>query len=254
MTDIGACAFQVLMNDTIQGAVAADWALAEGYRSAVIVSSPEIPYTKNLPGYFAEVFMKGGGTVAGEEQYQIGAGDFSAVATKIATLSTQPDVIYTPMFPPDTQVFMRQLRQAGVTTPVISSDGNLDPSLTSAGADALDGMVFTAAVCPADTDPRVGEFYAAYKVKNGADPSSVVATLGYDEIRILAQAIETAGSADPAAIITALSNYEYAGVSGTGVMDPATRRVKKPAALIKMDGETFTCLEQPGYPAFVPNP
>ena len=66
--------------------------------------------------------------------------------------------------------------------------------------------------------------------------------------------IATAGSAEPAAIITALSNYEYAGVSGTGVMDPATRRTKKPAALIQMDGETFTCLEQPGYPTFVPNP
>ena len=254
VTDIGSCAFQLLMNDTIQGAVAADFALAAGYRSALIVSSPEIPYTDNLPGYFAEVFTKGGGTIAGEEQYQIGAGDFSAVATKISTLATQPDVIYTPMFPPDTQVFMRQLRQAGVSTPVISSDGNLDPSLTSAGAQALDGMVFTAAVCPADTDPKVGEFYAAYKAKTGADPSSVVATLGYDEIKIVAQAIQTAGSADPAAIITALSNYEYAGVSGTGVMDPATRRTKKPAALIQMDGETFTCLEQPGYPTFVPNP
>lgn len=252
--DIGACAFQLLMNDTIQGAIAADHALAQGYKTAVLVGSPEIPYTKNLPGYFAEVFTKGGGTVSGEETYQIGAGDFSAVATKIAQLSPQPDVIYTPMFPPDTQIFMRQLRQAGVTTPVISSDGNLDPSLTSAGADALDGMVFTAAVCPADTDETVGKFFADYKAKNGEDPSSVVATLGYDEIKIVAQAIEKAGSAEPAKIIEALTNYEYSGVSGSGTMDPATRRTKKPAALIQMEGETFTCLEQPGYPEFVPNP
>ena len=252
--DIGPCAFQLLMNDTIQGAVAGDYALAQGYETVVIVGSPEIPYTQNLPGYFVEVFGQGGGTVASEEQYQIGAGDFSAVATKIANMDTEADVIYTPMFPPDTQVFMRQLRQAGVTTPVISSDGNLDPSLTSAGADALDGMVFTAAVCPADTDPKVGEFYAAYNEANGADPSSVVATLGYDEIRIVAQAIEAARSAEPAAIMEALADYEHAGVSGSSVMDPETRRAEKPAALIQMDGDTFTCLEQPGYPDFVPNP
>ncbi len=252
--DIGTCAFQLLMNDTIQGAIAADYALAEGYKTALLVGSPEIPYTKNLPGYFAAVFTKGGGTISGEETYQIGGGDFSAVASKIASLDPQPDVIYTPMFPPDTQIFMRQLRQAGVTAPVISSDGNLDPSLTSAGAAAIDGMAFTAAVCPADTDTGVGDFFAAYNTRYGSDPSSVVATLGYDEIKIVAQAIEAAGSADPAAIMEALKNYSYNGVSGDGVMDPETRRVKKPAALIVMEGETFTCLEQPGYPTFVPSP
>ncbi|MFP5342802.1 MAG: ABC transporter substrate-binding protein [Candidatus Limnocylindria bacterium] len=252
--DIGECAFQLLMNDTIQGAIAADFALGKDYRSALLVGSPEIPYTANLPKYFAEVFTRGGGTIVGEETYQIGTGDYSALATKIAGLGEQPDVIYTPMFPPDTQVFIRQLRQAGVTTPIISSDGNLDPSLTSAGAAALDGFVFTAAVCPAETDETIGAFFTAYEAAKGEPPSSVVATLGYDEIKMVAAAIERAGSAEPARIIEALKDFTYEGVSGTGTMDPATRRIQKPAALIEMDGETFTCLEAPGYPSFVPNP
>jgi branched-chain amino acid transport system substrate-binding protein len=252
--DIGDCAFQLLMNDTIQGAVAGDYALAQDYKTAAVISSAEIPYTQNLPGYFVEVFDQGGGSVVAEEQFQIDAGDFSAVATKLANLPEQPDVIYTPMFPPDTQVFMRQLRQAGVTTPVIGADGNLDPSLASAGAAALDGMVFTAAVCPAGTDDKVTAFYEAFKASTGSDPSSVVATLGYDEVHIVAKAIEAAGSAEPAAIMEALKSYEHEGVSGTGTMDPETRRAEKPAALIEMDGETFTCLEQPGYPEFVPEP
>lgn len=253
--DIGECAFQLLMNDTIQGAIAANHARAQGYESVVLVGSSEIPYTANLPRYFSEVFTRDGGTVVSEETYQIGTGDFSAVATKIASMAEQPDVIYTPMFPPDTQVFIRQLRQAGVTTPVIGADGNLDPSLTSAGADALDGMVFTAAVCPADTDPAIGDFFAAYEAKVGSAPSSVVATLGYDEIQMVADAIERAGSAEPAEIMAALAaEWTYDGVSGTAVMDPATRRVDKPAALIQMDGETFTCVEQPEFPDFVPEP
>ncbi|MEX2184182.1 MAG: ABC transporter substrate-binding protein [Chloroflexota bacterium] len=252
--DIGECAFQLLMNDTIQGAVAADFALGKDYGSVLLVGSPEIPYTANLPKYFAEVFTKGGGTVLGEESYQIGTGDYAALATKIAGLAEQPDVIYTPMFPPDTQVFIRQLRQAGVTTPIISSDGNLDPSLTSAGAAALDGFAFTAAVCPAETDETIGEFFTAYETAKGEPPSSVVATLGYDEIKMVAQAIEKAGSAEPAKIIEALKDFTYEGVSGTGTMDPATRRIQKPAALIEMDGETFTCVEAPGYPSFVPEP
>jgi hypothetical protein len=35
-------------------------------------------------------------------------------------------------------------------------------------------------------------------------------------------------------------------------MDPETRRANKPAALIQMDGTTFTCLEQPEFPEYVP--
>ena len=254
VSDIGDCAFQMLMNDTIQGATAAEYALSQGYKTAFLIGSPEYPYTANLPKYFGEVFTAGGGQVVGETTFTIGAGDFSAVVTKVANANPAPDVIFTPMFLPDTPVFLRQLRQAGVTTPVISTDGNLDPSLAEAGADALDGFVFTAPVCLADADEKIAALYEKYKTRNGSDPSSAVAALGYDEIMMLATAINGQGSVDPEAIKTGLLATKYEGVTGSIEMDPATRRVKKPAALVKMDGTTFTCLEQPSYPATVPNP
>jgi branched-chain amino acid transport system substrate-binding protein len=252
--DIGDCAFQMLMNDTIQGATAAEYALAQGYKTAFLVGSPEYPYTANLPKYFAEIFTAGGGQVVGETSFTIGAGDFSAVVTKIDNADPAPDVIFTPMFLPDTPVFLRQLRQAGVTTPVISTDGNLDPSLAEAGADALDGLVFTAPVCLADADPNIAAFYEKYKGRYGADPSSAIAAIGYDEVMMLAAAIESQGSAEPDAIKTGLLATKYSGATGDVEMDPNTRRVKKAAALLKMDGTTFTCLEAVGFPAVVPNP
>lgn len=252
--DIGDCAFQLLMNDTVQGATAAEYALAQGYQTAFLIGSPEYPYTANLPRYFAEIFTAGGGKIVGETTFMIGAGDFSAVVTKVDNADPAPDVIFTPMFLPDTPVFLRQLRQAGVTTPVISTDGNLDPSLAEAGADALNGLVFTAPVCLADADPKIAQFYKTYNARYGGDPSSAIAALGYDEIMMLAAAINSQGSAEPEAIKTGLLATKYEGVTGTVEMDPATRRVKKAAALLKMDGASFTCLERVGYPASVPNP
>jgi branched-chain amino acid transport system substrate-binding protein len=254
VNDMGTCAYQLLMNDTVQGATIADYALKQGYKTALTLGSPEYPYTANLPKYFKEIFAAGGGQVVAEENYQIGSGDFSAVVTKIANVKPAPDVIFTPIFPPDTQVFMKQLRDAGVTTPVLSTDGNLDPSLADAGAKAINGMVYSASVCPADADPKIAEFYAAYKKRFGKDPSSVVAALGYDEIKILAGVITAANSAEPSAIIEGLKGVNYDGVTGTVVMDPETRRAKKAVSLIKMDQTTFTCLEQPAFPATLPNP
>jgi branched-chain amino acid transport system substrate-binding protein len=251
--DMGECAYQLVMSDNIQAAIMAEYALEQGYDSIYVIGSSEIPYTQNLPVYFEDALENGGGTVAGTDEYKIGAGDYSAVVTKIANADPVPDAIYTPMFIPDTNVFLRQLRQAGVTTPVLSADGNADPALLDAGERAIDGLTFTNSVCTAEGDPEVQQFYDDYNAQYGNDPSSYVAVIGYDEVSIVASVIEAQGNAEPAAIIEGLSGVDYTGISGHLTMDPETRRAEKPAALLQMDGTEFTCLGQPGFPAYVPS-
>lgn len=250
--DMGECAYQVVMSDNIQAAVLAEYGLAQGYRDAYVLGSNEIPYTKDLPLFFADAFENGGGTVVGTDQYKIGAGDYSAVVTKLANVDPEPDAVFTPMFLPDSAVFLRQLRQAGLDMPVLSTDGNADPTLLDAGEKAIDGLTFSNSVCTAEGDPDVQAFYDDYNAANGSDPSSYVAVIGYDEVNLVAEAIEAAGSAEPAAIMEQLAQADYTGISGHVVMDPETRRANKPAALVQMDGDEFTCLEQPDFPDYVP--
>lgn len=249
--DMGECAFQLVMSDNVQGAVMAEYAIQQGYRTAYALGSPDYPYTANLPVYFRETFERAGGTVVGEDSYVIGAGDFSAVVTKLQNADPQPDVVFTPMFPPDTQVFMRQLRQAGVQTPVLSTDGNFDESLKEAGAQAIDGMVFSASGCPPEPGTPLQDFYDAYREATGEDPVSIVTALGYDEIYALKSVIEAAGSADPQDIIDGLSSLDYEGVTGRIKMDPETRRAEKPVSLIVVEGTEFTCGGS-AYPSYVP--
>ena len=101
------------------------------------------------------------------------------------------------MYIPDSVVFLRQLRQAGITTPVLSTDGNADAALLDAGAKAIDGLTFSNSVCTAEGDPDVQAFYDDYNAANGKDPSSYVAVIGYDEVNMVADAIEAAGSTEP---------------------------------------------------------
>ena len=250
--DMGSCAYQLVMSDNIQAAVLAEYAVAQGYQAAYTLGSSEIPYTKNLPIYFADAFENAGGTVVDSDEYKIGAGDYSAVVTKLANADPVPDVVFTPMFIPDSIVFLRQLRQAGLTMPVLSTDGNADAALLDAGAKAIDGLTFTNSVCTAEGDPGVQGFYEDYNAEYGKDPSSYVAVIGYDEVNIVKAAIEQADSAEPADIIAALASVDYTGISGHAVMDPDTRRVDKPAAIVQMDGATFTCLPEPPFPSYVP--
>lgn len=250
--DMGECAFQLVMSDNIQAAVLAEHALEQDYASAYVLGSSEIPYTKDLPVFFSDAFENGGGTIVATDEYKIGSGDYSAVVTKIANADPTPDVIFTPMFIPDSVVFLRQLRQAGVAIPVLSTDGNADAALLDAGEKAIDGLTFSNSVCTAEGDPNVQAFYDDYAAANGSEPSSYVAVIGYDEVNIIAQVIEAAGGTDPQAMIEQLSQLDHTGISGQVVMDPATRRANKPAALIQMDGTNFTCLGQPDFPDYVP--
>jgi len=249
---MGECAYQLVMSDNIQAAVLAEYALAQGYETAYVLGSNEIPYTKDLPVFFTDAFENGGGTVVGTDQYKLGAGDYSAVVTKIANVDPAPDAVFTPMYIPDSVVFLRQLRQAGLTMPVLSTDGNGDAALLDAGVNAIDGLTFSNSVCTAEGDPEVQAMYDDYNAMYGKDPSSYVAVVGYDEVNLVADAIEAAGSTEPDAIIAQLGTTDYTGISGHVVMDPATRRANKPAALVQMDGTEFTCLEQPAFPAYVP--
>jgi branched-chain amino acid transport system substrate-binding protein len=250
--DMGECAYQLVMSDNIQAAVLAEYAIEQGYQSAYVLGSSEIPYTKDLPTFFTDAFEQGGGTVVGTDEYKIGAGDYSAVVTKLANLDPAPDAVFTPMFIPDSVVFLRQLRQAGLTMPVLSTDGNADAALLDAGAKAIDGLTFSNSICTAEGDPAVQAFYDEYNARYGEDPSSYVAVIGYDEVNIVADAIEAAGSSEPEALLGALASVDYTGVSGNVVMDPETRRADKPAALIQMDGTEFTCLDPPDFPGYVP--
>src|SRR5918999_260846 len=246
------CAYQLVMSDNAQGAVAAEYALEQGHGTAYLLGSEEIPYTANLPRYFEEVFTAGGGTIVGEDQYQIGAGDYSAQATRIANLAEQPDVIFTPMFIPDTPVFLQQLRQAGVDIPVISTDGNHDAALLDTGASALDGFVFTTHAFPAQGTP-LADFDASFEQETGEAPLSVVVGVGYDEIYALRSAIEAAGSADPESIDAALADVDHRGVTGTITMNAQSRRAEKEVTIVLLDGAEMTYVDA-SYPGTVPEP
>ena len=104
------------------------------------------------------------------------------------------------MFLPDTPVFMRKLRAAGLTYPVISTDGNHDESLIMAGQ-AVEGLVFTTHGYPAKGN-KVDALWEKYKSETGNYPASIAFAVGYDEIYFLMQALESMGSAKPK------SNYQ----------------------------------------------
>ncbi len=254
--DCGEWTFQYIMADNLQGASMANYCYTElGYRTAYLLKSPDVAYSNNLPLYFKEVFEKLGGEVVGISDYKLEAGDFSAQVTKIKGTSPAPDMIYTPMFLPDTPVFLKQLRAAGVEIPVVSGEANDTKDVLSAGPKALDGMIMPTFGYPEPGTP-LADFFAKYEETTGSEPETVIVANGYDIIYILKAALEKTGGEGGMALRDAIAELSGVEVATTDnfVMDPVTRQAKREITLIKMEGDVFTYVQQLPYPDYVPEP
>lgn len=220
--------------DNVQATVSATWAREQGHDSAYIIYSPDSQYT-TMPLYFAEVFEKSGGTVLGQDTHSIGQQDFSAIATRIAALPEQPDVIMTSSYEPDFPSMLKALRSAGVTSQMIGSDGIDSPTTFSLG-DAGEGVVFTTAGYATEGSP-LADFNAKYEAATGSPSQTVFNAVGYDLIKVLEAAVlATGGSTEPQALRDAIANLEnvqgatssitYKGTDGMPVRQVALIRVK----------------------------
>ena len=237
--DMGDCAFQVMFADTTQGAVAGQYAYEDlGYRTAYILLSTEFPYVENLPRYFEETFERLGGEVIGEDTFIYLGGDYSAQATNLAALETQPDVIYTSMIVPDTNLFLRQLRAAGVDAPVIGPDGFDNVGILDAG-EVAEGVLFTTSALDYPGG-RTTAFYDAYEANTGKRPDVAYYADSYDEIYMLKQIIESEGSAEPDAIMEGLRTLkDFEGVTGDWTMGP-DRRVDRPIVIVGIEDNAYS--------------
>jgi branched-chain amino acid transport system substrate-binding protein len=193
--------------DNLQGAVLGKYAAEQGYKTALILVSKDTPYTYQLPIYFSQAFEKHGGKLIGTVEYKLGQQDFAAEVTKIAQMSPAADVIMTSAYEPDFPTFLKQLRSAGVNTPVLGSDGLDSPTIWSLGS-VSEGVVFTNAGFPVPGS-RLAAFGDEYKAHYGEETQTVFNATGYDLIKIIAAAVKASGGkTDGQSIRDALDNLE----------------------------------------------
>lgn len=74
-------------------------------------------------------------------------------------------------------------------------------------------------------DAKVQEFIQKYTDKYGEAPKGFSAQ-GYDAAYLLVQAIEEAGSTDKAAVVEAMKNIQFDGVTGHIIFDEERNPIK----------------------------
>jgi branched-chain amino acid transport system substrate-binding protein len=243
--------------DNVQAAAAAEYAVdAMKAKTVYLLIDKGMEYTLLLGKYFKERFVEMGGKVVLEDNYQTGDKDFSAQVTKLKGLKAKPDLLFISSGPDDVGTIVKQVRDAGVMSPIMGGDGYDTPLLAEVAGAGSENVYFTThSLMDADLGTgSVKKFIAAYQAEYKNPPENAFAGLGYDTVKLLADAIKRAGSADPKAIRAALqATKDLAGVTGAITYQEGSRIPQKGVTVILVKDGKFT-LAQEVVPQKVPAP
>jgi len=195
----GAGSYLVMMSDAHMGGVYAKFAHDDlKAKTAYIVTSDFDPYTEFLPLYFKDLFEKLGGKVIGSSSFAYDQQEFSKVVADIKKLPQEPDVIVAMPFDNDFPIFINQLRAGGVKSTYLGPDVLDQPSVKGLGK-IVEGLYYVTMAAPS-ASTAAGDFVKAYEAKYGNADAYYPAMVGYSAMRLLAAAVDAAGSTEPKAI------------------------------------------------------
>ena len=240
---VGDMMFLAPFGDNVQAAVGAEFAAKKFGKSAYLLWDKGTEYTTLLADYFKKRFTELGGKIALEDTYQFGDKDYSAQIAKARALPSKPDFYYISAMPDDIGTTVKQFREAGITGPIVGGDGYDTPLLVDIAGKAADNVYFTthALMDATNGSPAVKKFMAAYKAEYGHDVENAFAALGYDTMRLIADAVGRAKSSDGKAIAAAIeSTHGFPGVAGELNYSAAAHVPRKGVTMIAVQGGKFT--------------
>ncbi|HZC58587.1 MAG TPA: ABC transporter substrate-binding protein [Chthoniobacterales bacterium] len=233
ITKIGDYIFRSCFVDSFTGRIMAKFALDQlKAKRAIVMTDVKQDYSVGLTDAIREYFNQSGAQISGELSYSSGDTNFRTQLTQVRM--ERPDVVFLPGYYTEAALILRQAKQLGINCPFVGGEGWDSPALVQVAGQSADGNYYTDHFSAADPDPSVQEFVQECRGKYGSVPDALVA-LWYDGARILAQALQRAGSTDPAKVRDALAaTRDFDGVTGRISID-ANRNAAKPGVILKID-------------------
>jgi len=252
--------FRTAHNDTVQGAVAAQFALTQLKVKTAATIHDGSPYAQGLATVFADSFKKGGGTITNAEAVGPDDKDFKPVLTKIA--ANKPELIFYPIFIGAGGLITSQSKTIPGLEKValMSADGTFSPDMYKASGKAAVGMY--------NSSPDFTAFASGYKdfldkhqKKYNEKPISAFHAHAYDAANVLFAAIEKVAvkGADNSLAIgrkalrdAVQATKDFKGITGTLTCDPNGDCGSPVIAVYQTTDDNVTKGQTPDKPIWAP--
>ncbi len=212
-------AFRMVADDVHLGGTLGKYAVETLTAKKVAVIDDRTAYGQGVADEFEKGVKAAGGEVVGREFTNDKATDFNAILTSLK--AKKPDVVFFGGMDAVAGPMIRQMKQLGINAKFMGGDGICSSELPKLAGDALaDDMVFCAEAGGVEGEQKAGmdKFRADFKAKFNADVQ-VYAPYVYDAVQVMAKAMVSANSADPAKYLPALKAINHQGVTGTIAFD-----------------------------------
>lgn len=247
VTQKGDYIFRVCFIDPFQAYVVAKFARdnLKAETAAVFVDNGSA-YSRDFGEEFKKHFTQMGGKIVAEQSYAAADTDFKGQLTKIKTAN--PDVLLVPGYYKSVGTIGKQAKELGLTATLLGGDGWDSQDIFVTAGDALEGAYFSNHMAVDNPNPTVQAFVEAFKKKFPDRKPGALTALGYDAMKILADAMNRASALDGPSIREALAQTkDFPGVTGTITIDE-NRNASKPAVILQIKGREFkyvTTIEPP---------
>ncbi|MBI3914446.1 MAG: branched-chain amino acid ABC transporter substrate-binding protein [Chloroflexi bacterium] len=220
--------FRTAHNDTIQGAVAAQFVLTQLKLKNVATIHDGSPYAEGLANVFAANIEKGGGKVVAKEAVSPTDKEFKPVLTKIA--AAKPEMLFYPIFISAGSLITKQAKEVpGVDKiPLMAADGTFSGDFYKGAGTAAVGMY--------QSSPDFSAFAAGYKTfldkhqkKYNEKPLSAFHAHAYDAANVIFAAIEKVAVKGPDGALyigrqalrdAVAATKDFNGITGKLTCDP----------------------------------
>ena len=233
ITKIGNYIFRSCFIDPFTGKIMAKFALDRlKAKQAIVMTDVKQDYSVGLTDAIRQYFTQNGARISNTLSYSSGDTDFRTQLTGVRM--AHPDVVFLPGYYTEAALILLQAKQLGIKCPFVGGEGWDSPALVQVAGKAADGNYYTDHFSAADPDPRVQKFVQTYRAKYAALPDALAA-LWYDGARLLAQAVQRAGSTEAAKIRDALAETrDFDGVTGRISIDE-NRNAAKSGVILKIE-------------------
>jgi branched-chain amino acid transport system substrate-binding protein len=206
--------------------------------TAALLTDTRSDHSRGLGNAFAATFESLGGRVVARQYFSKGDSDFRAQLTAIR--AAKPDVLFVPAYYNDVALIAIQARDLGMTQPLVGGDGWESPKLLELGGKALDGSYYSSHYFVDDPAPAVRTFVTNYQRRYGTKPDSLAA-LGYDAMKVLAEAMRHAPKLDAPSIRNQLATTaNFVGVTGTISLGADRNPVAKKVIVLEVKNGALT--------------
>ena len=232
VTTIGDYIFRICFIDPFQGAVLGRFARENLRAQRVALLTPVTPYGIGLSNELRKKFTELGGEVVAEQKYAEGDKDFKAQLTTIRTF--KPDVIAATGYYTEAALICKQARELGIEATFVGGDGWEAPQLTELGGAAVEHAYYSTGFSADNAAPEVQDFVRRFKARWNGEVPEALSALGYDAMKLYADAIGRAGTTEGPKLRDAIAaTKDFPGVTGRTTID-AERNSSKPAVILQV--------------------